>query len=136
MNTISLTTPRANDTTPWWTDHNELAALISWLDATGRANDIRDAVAVLGKPWNWSNEHAAMLADRAGAVFFPCYARQDVDPEENDANGVPPDGVGPVTYQQIAEVCEKYDISAQAFNAAGDHVGNVDKYGDWKREAA
>lgn len=138
MNTATGTVTLA----PWWADHSELSALVSWLDDTGRANDIRDAVAVLEKPWNWENERAAMLADRAGAVFFACYDRDSVDTEVDDVTKLPANadragaGVAPVSSKDIASVCEEFNISAQVFNAAGELVGRVDRLGDWKREAA
>lgn len=121
-----------NDTTPWWAKHDELCALIRWLSEERGDLQVADVVAILEKPWNWSDEHAAMILSRGAPSLFPVYARDEVDPEERDAAKVPLDGKGPVALKAIVEACEHFAISARCLDAAGNLVGAVDRKGAFR----
>jgi hypothetical protein len=50
----------------WWTDHNELASLVTWLDETYGVtlSDVRD---LLDAPWHFQVEFDAMCSEQREA---------------------------------------------------------------------
>lgn len=65
------TNDRKDGLTAWWEDPidglKNVASLIRWLDSRGElthGEEVRVVLEILGKPWKWSGEYAAMIVDR------------------------------------------------------------------------
>ena len=47
----------------WCADCGEIARLLRWLQG-GDGLDVRDAIAIVEKPWNWDREYQEMCAEQ------------------------------------------------------------------------
>ncbi len=54
---------RDDRTEPWYADHGEIAALIRWLDHRGDLGGVDEAINVCEKPWHYTVEYDAMVAE-------------------------------------------------------------------------
>ena len=53
---------------PWWTDHNNLSALWTWMEESDGAPEDGPAY-FMGKPWKWQPEWEMMQAEDEARVL-------------------------------------------------------------------
>lgn len=62
--------PPISTRTEWYRDPEKIAELLTWLYARGELDgvDTRDIIYIVLKPWKWTAEYEAMIAERNAHV--------------------------------------------------------------------